>query len=63
VLCLSQKQGNIWYFGDHASRFNSGIPVALTDGALHNINTYSEGTAVISDSSGNLLFYTNGQQL
>ena len=46
-----------WYFGSNAGiTFNSGTPVALTNGAL----TTTEGVATISDNSGNLLFYTNG---
>ena len=46
-----------WYFGTNAGiTFNSGAPVALTNGAL----TTTEGVATISDNSGNLLFYTNG---
>src|SRR6267142_6834319 len=64
LFCFSQRQGNVWYFGDHAGvSFNSGIPVALTDGATFNTNQYSEGTTAISDSAGNLLFYSNGQKL
>ena len=46
-----------WYFGTNAGiTFNSGTPVALTNGAL--ITT--EGVATISNNSGNLLFYTDG---
>jgi hypothetical protein len=46
-----------WYFGNLAGlTFNSGSPVALTNGAL----VTTEGVATISDNSGNLLFYTNG---
>ena len=46
-----------WYFGSNAGiTFNSGIPVALTNGSL----LTTEGVATISDNSGNLLFYTNG---
>jgi hypothetical protein len=46
-----------WYFGNNAGiTFNSGVPVALTNGAL---NT-TEGVATISDNLGNLLFYTDG---
>jgi hypothetical protein len=64
LFCIGQKQGNIWYFGDHAGvDFNSGVPIALTDGATYNTNSYSEGTASIADSLGDLLFYTNGQKL
>lgn len=56
----AQKQGNIWYFGWNAGiSFNSGAPVALTDGALNQ----SEGCATIADGNGKLLFYTNGSQI
>jgi hypothetical protein len=62
VLCLplfglAQKEGNVWYFGENAGLdFNSGSPVALTDGML---NT-DEGCASICDANGSLLFYTDG---
>ena len=52
-----QKENSIWYFGDNAGiDFNQGFPVPLIDGAM---NTW-EGCATISDSTGNLLFYTDG---
>ena len=48
---------NIWYFGQNAGLdFNSGSPVALTNGM---INTY-EGCASVCNSSGVILFYTDG---
>ena len=54
---FAQNEGNIWYFGQNAGiGFNGGVPVALTNGAL---STF-EGCATISDSIGNLLFYTDG---
>lgn len=54
----AQKEANIWYFGEFAGLdFNSGSPVALTDGQLNTI----EGCATISDKDGNLLFYTDGR--
>ncbi len=54
---LSQKQGNIWYFGNGAGLdFNSGSPVPLFDGKL----VTEEGCAAISDEDGRLLFYTDG---
>ncbi|WP_456421913.1 T9SS type B sorting domain-containing protein [Lutibacter sp.] len=57
IILASQNEAAIWYFGNQAGLdFNSGTPVVLTDGQL---NTY-EGCASISDSSGNLLFYTDG---
>jgi hypothetical protein len=67
LLCFSQKQGNIWYFGDHAGLdFNSGSPVTLNDGQVSFFGCpgcHSEGSSVISDSSGHLLFYSNGGQI
>ncbi len=54
---LAQGETNIWYFGTLAGvDFNSGTPIALTNGAL---NT-SEGCATIADRNGNLIFYTDG---
>lgn len=54
---FAQKEANIWYFGHHAGLdFNSGEPVALTDGVM---NT-DEGCASIADANGALLFYTDG---
>ncbi len=56
-LGFAQGPGNIWYFGQNAGlTFASGSPVALTNGK---INT-NEGCSVVSDCSGNLLFYTDG---
>lgn len=53
----SQGEANIWYFGQNAGLdFNSGAPVALTNGQL----VTDEGCATISNSSGQLLFYTDG---
>lgn len=53
----SQGEANIWYFGQNAGLdFNSGVPVALTNGQL---NT-TEGCATISNGAGQLLFYTDG---
>ena len=56
-LLFSQGEANIWYFGENAGLdFNSGNPVALTNGQLNTI----EGCATISNSVGQLLFYTDG---
>jgi gliding motility-associated-like protein len=54
---FSQKQANIWYFGENAGLdFSNGYPEVITNG-----NMIAEaGCATICDSSGNLLFYTNG---
>jgi gliding motility-associated-like protein len=57
LLLFSQNEGNIWYFGWNAGLdFNSGAPVALTDGQLFTL----EGCASMSDMNGDLLFYTDG---
>jgi len=59
-LCYSQKEDNIWYFGIEAGLdFNSGSPIALNNGAL----IAEEGCSSISDSNGNIEFYTNGIQV
>jgi hypothetical protein len=54
----AQLEANNWYFGNYAGvSFSSGEPIALLDGAL----STREGCATISDTNGNLLFYTDGQ--
>lgn len=54
---LGQLENSIWYFGAEAGiQFKDGEVKALTDGKLRS----TEGCATISDSLGNLLFYTNG---
>lgn len=65
IVC-AQKQGNIWYFGENAGLdFNNGTPIAIlggqtkTDIGIAN----QEGCATISNSSGILLFYTDGQKI
>jgi hypothetical protein len=51
------KRTNHWFFGRGAGLdFSSGQAVADTSGAMHT----QEGCSVISDTAGNLLFYTNG---
>ena len=54
----SQKQAELWYFGEKAGiDFRTGTAVAQTD---ENVMTASKASAVISDSLGNLLFFTDG---
>lgn len=61
---FAQNQGNIWYFGDHAGLdFNSGSPVAINGGQTYLVSNHNEGTASLCDSTGSLLFYTNGQKV
>jgi gliding motility-associated-like protein len=57
LASFAQREANIWYFGQNAGLdFNSGVPVALTNGQL----VTDEGCATLSNSSGQLLFYTDG---
>jgi|694.fasta_scaffold41034_5 gliding motility-associated-like protein len=57
AFTYSQGEANIWYFGNYAGLdFNNGNPVALTNGQ---VNTY-EASAIMSNASGQLLFYTDG---
>lgn len=58
IPTFGQKEAAIWYFGNNAGLdFNSGSPVALTNGKL----VTKEGCTTISDKNGNLLFYTDGK--
>lgn len=60
LVSSAQGEANIWYFGNHAGLdFNSGSPVALTDGQ---INT-QESCGSIADASGQLIFYTDGRSV
>ncbi len=53
-------QGNIWIFGNHAGlSFNTSPPQGFSGGQINNL----EGCATISDSNGNLLFYTDGMTI
>ena len=64
LSCPAQKQANVWYFGNHAGiDFNGGFPIALNDGQTYLQQGLIEGTSVICDSSGNLLFYSNGETI
>ncbi|TRX41336.1 T9SS type B sorting domain-containing protein [Flavobacterium restrictum] len=57
IPAFSQKEAANWYFGNNAGLdFNSGSPVAVTNGQLYT----AEGCTTISDKNGNLLFYTDG---
>ncbi len=58
---LSQGEWNNWYFGVYAGLdFNSGQALPLTNSQLW---PTGRCPAVISDSTGSLLFYSNGNKL
>lgn len=51
------QQGNIWYFGNYAGvNFNTNPPSNLDGNAINTL----EGTSVMCDDKGDLLFYTDG---
>lgn len=53
----SQGEANIWYFGYNAGLdFNTGNPIPITNSQQQTV----EGSATISDATGQLLFYTDG---
>lgn len=66
-LSYSQKQGNIWYFGNgDGLDFNNVTPASISGGQTGtNVTSgdVQEGTACISDSAGHLLFYTDGMYI
>jgi len=58
-VLLAQGEAANWYFGQNAGlQFdpNTGTVTAVTDGSLNTL----EGCASISDTDGNLLFYSDG---
>ncbi|HKS26920.1 MAG TPA: hypothetical protein VJS44_03835 [Pyrinomonadaceae bacterium] len=57
VPASAQNEAKNWFFGDKGGlSFSSATPAALTGSAM----TTNEGSAVMSDQNGNLLFYTDG---
>ncbi len=56
IACCAQNEYHNWYFGGHCGiTFNNGVPQPLPEG-----NNYGHAGAAMSDSLGNLLFYTDG---
>ncbi|WCO00343.1 T9SS type B sorting domain-containing protein [Psychroserpens ponticola] len=59
VFTYAQQEASYWYFGQNAGlRFNAGAGTvtAVTDGQINTL----EGCTSISDTNGNLLFYSDG---
>src|SRR3954469_3760437 len=58
---FSQGQANVWYMGNGAGLdFATVPPTVLQDGNTGLYTFTGEGVGAISDASGTLLFYTNG---
>ena len=56
------KRTNNWFFTDSVGlNFNSGVPVEDSNGIL--FNEFKVGTTIISDTNGNLLFYSNSRNV
>lgn len=61
VLFFSQGENDNWYFGYYdAVNFSGSVPLLLTNSAMSQ-SIHSSGT--VSDSNGNLLFYTSGREV
>ncbi len=58
----AQNRANVWYFGDNIGLdFNQRPPRLLTDGRIRRDSTGdSESASSICDTTGRLLFYTDG---
>jgi hypothetical protein len=60
ILTFAQGENDNWYFGDSASvNFASPTPSILTGSNMFAL----EACGTVSDTSGNLMFYTNGQYI
>ena len=58
ISLIAQNEGNVWYFGYRAGiDFNGEVPEVLSDGDMD----AQEGSAIICDVNGKLLFYSNGE--
>ena len=59
-ISFSQGEFNNWYFGFNCGiTFNTNPPSAVTNGAVHVYNQ----TSTISDAAGNLIMYSDGQNV
>ncbi len=60
VDTMAQKQANFWYFGKNAALdFTNFDPIPLSNSQMD----APKGVASISDSTGQLLFYTDGRDI
>ena len=57
TVAYSQHEADNWYFGNNAAITFSTVPPSFVPGSV--MQTF-EGCASVSDTNGNLLFYSNG---
>lgn len=61
LFVFSQGENDNWYFGKlGAINFSTPNPVVLNTSQMGNSQLISEACGTVSDSNGNLLFYTDG---
>ncbi len=59
ILAAAQQEGDVWVFGTGSGiDFSTGTPVSFSSSC-----TGAEGTASVSTSDGELLFYSNGKSV
>lgn len=57
---VTDQRANVWYFGNQAGiDFNPAPPVSLGDGAMN----APEGCSAMSDRNGEIIFYTDGNNV
>jgi len=60
VCSFSQKETYNWYFGNKTGlQYHTGVPVPVDTSAMFSHET----TSVISDTAGNLMFYSNSEKV
>ncbi len=60
TIATAQERAVVWYFGQQAGiDFSQGFPVALSQSAM----TAEAGCATMCSTTGDLLFYTNGNRI
>ncbi|MBP0613789.1 T9SS type A sorting domain-containing protein [Chryseobacterium sp. cx-311] len=60
IIIFSQGENDNWYFGNKAAvNFSGGSPVSLANSNMYVL----EACGSVSDSNGNLLFYTDGRSV
>ncbi len=58
AVIFAQAQALHWFFGENAGLdFSTGAPVAVAGGKINSV----EGVSSVTDTNGQLLFYTNGE--